>query len=75
MHTAQEQYEYMVSQGMNQTKAATWARVNIIQGVDCIPTFKAVVEYAGSHPMPDLTEYYHECRDTAPSRNYTFVGD
>ena len=37
--------------------------------------FHAVVEYAGSHPMPDLTAYYQECRNKARSRNYTFVGD
>jgi hypothetical protein len=37
--------------------------------------FHAVVEYAGSHPMPDLTAYYQECRNKARSPNYTFVGD
>jgi hypothetical protein len=74
MHTAQEQYEYMVSQGMNPTKAATWARVNLLQGVDCIPC--ALVEYARPFtPMPDLTAYYQECRNKAHSPNYTFVGD
>jgi hypothetical protein len=74
MHTAQEQYEYMVNQGMNQTKAATWARVNIIQGIDCIP--HAVVEYANiSREMPNLTSFYQGCRSRAPSLNYTFVGD
>ena len=37
--------------------------------------FHAVVEYAGSHPMTDLTAYYQECRNKARSPNYTFVGD
>jgi len=37
--------------------------------------FHAVVEYAGSHPMPALTAYYQECRNKARSPNYTFVGD
>ena len=37
--------------------------------------YHAVVEYAGSHPMPDLTAYYQECRNKARYPNYTFVGD
>ena len=37
--------------------------------------FHAVVEYAGSRYMIDLTSYYQECRSKARSPNYTFVGD
>jgi hypothetical protein len=38
--------------------------------------FKAIVEYANiNREMPDLTSYYQECRNRAPSPNYTFVGD
>ena len=74
MHTALEQYEYMVSRGMSHRKATTWAFLNVRQGVDCIPG--AIVEYARpATAMPDLTAYYQECRNKARSPNYTFVGD
>ena len=74
MHTALEQYEYLVSKGMSHRKATDWAFVNVRQGVDCIPC--SLVEYARPFtPMPDLTTYYQECRNKARSPNYTFVGD
>jgi hypothetical protein len=74
MHTALEQYEYLVSKGMSHRKATNWAFVNVRQGVDCIPC--ALIEYARPFtPMPDLTAYYQECRSKARSPNYTFVGD
>jgi hypothetical protein len=76
MHTEQEQYEYMVSRGMNPAKAEVWARINILQGVDCFP--HAIIEYvrpSSSWADTDLTEYYNECRMKARSPNCVFVGD
>jgi hypothetical protein len=76
MHTEQEQYEYMVSRGMNPSKAEVWARINILQGVDCFP--HAIIEYVRPTSLwadTDLTEYYTECRMKARSPNCVFVGD
>ena len=79
MHTAQEQYEYLVSTGMPGYKAETWARVNVIQGVDCIP--HAIVTYAkpNREPVDDpgasIAAFYAECRAKYSNLAGVFVGD
>ena len=79
MHTAQEQYEYMVSRGMSAAKASVYARLNVAQGIDAIPG--CIITYAEpnrdrvSNPGASLAQFYEECRAKYSNLNSVFVGD
>ena len=65
MHTAQEQFEYMVSKGMPVERARAWAAVNALQGVDCFPRTIIEVARKESHSVDSgasIDRFYEECR-------------
>jgi hypothetical protein len=79
IHTEQEQYEYMVSRGMRKKSAKVYSRMNVLQGIDCIPG--CIVTYADpnretvSDPGASIAKFYEECRAKYPNLNQVFVGD
>ena len=79
MHTAQEQYEYMVSKGMKPRSASMYARLNVAQGVDAIPgciiTYATQKERSTFDPGASIAAFYAECRAKYPNLNCVFVGD
>jgi hypothetical protein len=79
MHTAQEQYEYMVSRGMRKKSAKVYSRMNVLQGIDCIPgciiTYARPKERDTDDCGASIAKFYEECRAKYPNLNCVFVGD